>query len=85
MQIQDIVCQINLGTMYQKVYVRESANSIIEHKIALEDLPDFLLNSSINNIYISGVPKSFGESIERKTRKLQLEKYEKDTKNFYYI
>ena len=85
MQIQDIICQINLGTMYQKVYVRKSANSIIEHEIQLEDLPEFLLNSSINNIYISGVPKSFGESIERKTRKLQLEKYKKDTKNFYYI
>lgn len=84
------ICKINIGDMYQTVYIEnekyENKKTLEHHSILLKDLPNFFAKlKDVNDIYISGVSKEFGLSIEKETRMLQYQKENKDTKFFHYI
>ena len=85
MEEKNIVCRINLGVMYQTIYVKKDPNTIERHRVLMEDLADFLMNTPIDDVYIYGVPQEYAKSIERDTRKKQYEKYNQDTKKFHYM
>lgn len=84
------ICKINIGDMYQTVYIENekygNKKTLEHHSILLKDLANFFANlNDVNDIYISGVSKEFGISIEEETKMLQYQKYNKDTKIFHYI
>lgn len=84
------ICKINIGLMHQTVYVQNKKykdKEILEkHYVTLKDLPEFFANlKDVNEIYISGVSKEFGESIEKETKMIQYQKYNEDTKHFNYM
>lgn len=56
MEEKNIVCRINLGVMYQTIYVKKDQDTIERHRVLMEDLADFLMNTPIDDVYISGVP-----------------------------
>ena len=83
------ICKINIGTMYQTVYIEnekyKNKKTTETHHLLLKDLSEFFANlNDVNDIYISGVSEEFGKSIEQETRMLQYQKYSKDTKTFHY-
>lgn len=84
------ICKINIGLMHQTVFIKNTKykdKEIIEtHSVLLKDLPEFFANlQDVDDIYISGVSKNFGKSIEKETKIIQYQKYNKDTKHFNYI
>lgn len=84
------ICKINIGLMHQTVYVEnkkyKDKETLETHYITLKDLPEFFANlKDVNEIYISGVSKEFGESIEKETKMIQYQKYNEDTKHFNYM
>lgn len=84
------ICKINIGDMYQTVYIEnekyDNKKTLEHHSVLLTKLPSFFVElNDVNDIYISGVSKEFGMSIEKETRMLQYQKYNKDNKTFHYI
>ena len=83
------ICKINIGQMFQTVYVENekygSKKTLENYQILLKDLPTFFADlNDVNDIYLFGISKEFGLSIEKETKIIQNQKYNKDTKNFHY-
>lgn len=90
MEMTKAICKINIGKMFQTVYIENEkykGKKTLEHyQVLLKDLPEFFATlNDVNDIYLSGISKEFGSSIEKDTKLIQHQKYNKDTKIFHYI
>lgn len=79
-----IVCHINLGQLFQDIYVIETKEKVQKYSIKLDELPCFLASrKNIFNIEMHG-NKNFCLKIEKDTNELQQKLYFTKNKKFFY-
>lgn len=84
-----IVCNIFIGDLNQTVYIESEKYSgkktLEKYSVPLKDFPKFIVNQiDIDEIYLFG-NSEFAKKIEKDTKTLEQNLYEKNTKKFYYM
>lgn len=84
-----IICYIQFGVKDQTVYIdnnKYSGKKTLEtHKVPMNQLPEFFATQNdADDIYISGGFTAFCKGIEKRTKEIEMEKFNKQTKVFHY-
>ena len=82
--MERIVCNIQMGKLYQDVYIINDNNKIQNFTVPLEKIPDFIIEHNIYNVTLKGI-KDFSKNIEKDTKEKEIKKYAQNKINFYYI
>ena len=82
------ICKINMGLKNQTVYIQSQKYSnkqtLESYEVPFQNLANFFINQSdITEIHFGG-SKTFAQKIENDIKKLELEKYSKNTIQFKY-
>lgn len=86
-----MICKINIGAMYQTVYIEnekyDDKKTLETYQILLKDFPDFVAKQiDIPDIYIKGISRDFFQKIEEESKLLEKTKYNRTSKKqFHYI
>lgn len=84
------ICKINIGLKNQTVYIQNKkykySNKYVlkSYEVPFQDLANFFINQTkVTEIHLGG-PASFIQRLESDIKKLELNKYNKNTIQFIY-
>lgn len=64
--MEKILCDFQIGNLYHNVYVkRDDGKPAQKQPLRLEDIPNFIKEQNIKNVFIKGAP-AYGETVENR-------------------